>query len=60
MPELKVLGNGHLKLDYCEWKGFFAKVGCPILPGGPEASGREGRGACGPFLCESSGQIMCE
>jgi putative transposase len=23
MPELKVLGNGHLKLEYREWKDFF-------------------------------------
>ena len=23
MPELEVLGNGHLKLDYQEWKDFF-------------------------------------
>jgi hypothetical protein len=23
MPELEVLGNGHLKLDYAEWKEFF-------------------------------------
>jgi len=44
MPELNVLRNGHLKLDYWEWKDFFAQLGCPILPGGPEASGREGWG----------------
>ncbi|HUK51734.1 MAG TPA: IS256 family transposase [Candidatus Binatia bacterium] len=25
MPELNVLGNGHLKLDYWEWKDFFAQ-----------------------------------
>ncbi len=25
MPELEVLGNGHLKLDYAEWKEFFAQ-----------------------------------
>jgi hypothetical protein len=25
MPEPKVLDNGHLKLDYAEWKDFFAQ-----------------------------------
>jgi len=23
MPELEVLGDGHLKLDYADWKEFF-------------------------------------
>jgi len=31
MPELKVPGNGYLKLDYWEWKDFFAQVGCPRI-----------------------------
>jgi hypothetical protein len=25
MPELKVLDNGHPKLDYAEWKEFFTQ-----------------------------------
>ena len=31
MPELNVLRNGHLKLDYWEWKDFFAQVGRPRI-----------------------------
>ena len=31
MPELNVPGNGYLKLDYWEWKDFFAQVGCPRI-----------------------------